>query len=221
MERRFEEELHQLNSKLLRLALTVEEAIRLAIDSLRNRDAAAARKVIEEDRKIDETELEIEEYSLLLLAKYQPQASDLRFVTYAMKINAELERIADLAVNISEQSLGIMKQPLLKPLVDIPKMSQISQEMVRDVINAFVARDVALAKKVILADHEVDQLRNRIQDELIYDYVVKEPKDAPRAIALLLVARHLERIGDHATNIAEDVIYMVNAEVVKHHPERL
>ncbi|MFA5646140.1 MAG: phosphate signaling complex protein PhoU [Candidatus Ratteibacteria bacterium] len=221
MERRFEEELHLLNRKLLWLALTAEEAIRLAIESLENRDAAAARKVIEQDEKIDGMELEIEEYTLLLLAKYQPQASDLRFVTYAMKFTAELERIADLAVNISEQSLKIMEQPLLKPLVDIPKMSQISQEMVRDVINAFVSRDVSLAKKVILADQEVDRLHNQIQDELVYDYISKEPSDAPRAIALLLVARHLERIGDHATNIAEDVIYMVNAEVVKHHPERL
>jgi phosphate transport system protein len=138
-----------------------------------------------------------------------------------MKINSELERIADLAVDIAQRVLPLADKPLLKPLIDIPKLSALAQGMVRDAINAFVNRDVELAKKVVLSDPEADKLRNHVQDELINDYMAKDASTADRAVPLLLIARHLERICDHTTNIAEDVIYMVQAKVVKHHPEQL
>ena len=138
-----------------------------------------------------------------------------------MKIATDLERIADLAVDIAQRVLEIADQPLLKPLIDIPKLATLAQNMVRETINSFVNKDTELAKSVILKDNEADELRNLVQSELINDYMSKDPSSAPRAVALLLVARHLERICDHATNIAEDVIYMVKAEQVRHHPETL
>jgi phosphate transport system protein len=138
-----------------------------------------------------------------------------------MKINAELERIADLAVDISQRVLELIDKPMLKPLVDIPKLSVVAQNMIQDAIDSFVKRDVGLAKKVVLSDEEADQLRNLVQQELLNDYMAKDPTTAPRAMPLLLIARHLERICDHATNIAEDVIYMVEGKVVKHHIEEL
>ena len=150
------------------------------------------------------------------MALKQPIATDLRFITTGMKINAELERIADLAVNIAQRVLEIEDQPLLKPLIDIPKLSEIAQKMVRGSIDAFIERDEQKAKEVILSDPEADKLRNEIQEELMNKYMLKDGTTATRAIPLLLVARHLERICDHATNIAEDVIYMVRARVVRH-----
>ena len=166
-------------------------------------------------------ELEIEEHCLAMLAIPQPVAIDLRFITTALKLNNELERIADLAVDIAQRVLEIADKPLLKPLVDIPKLCAIAQSMLKDAIDAFVNRDIELAKKVVLRDSEADKLRNLVQQELIYDFMVKDGSTAPRAVPLLLIARHLERICDHTTNIAEDVIYMVEAKVVKHHPEKL
>jgi phosphate transport system protein len=166
-------------------------------------------------------ELEIEEKCLNIIALYQPAAADLRFVVMSLKITTDLERIADLAVDIAERVLELADQPLLKPLIDIPKLATLAQGMVRDVINSFVNKDTDLARSVILRDNEADELRNLVQSELINDYMKKDATTVPRAIPLLLVARHLERICDHATNIAEDVIYMVKAEVVKHRPESL
>lgn len=221
MERHFDEELRDLNKKLLEMAALVEESIRKAVDALKSLDRSKAQGVIDEDQRIDELELVIEDKCLSLLSLFQPQASDLRFITNATKINAELERIADLSVDIAQRVLEIADKPLVKPLVDIPILASIAQEMVKNAIDSFVNRDVDLAKKVVLADRDADLLRNRIQDELIYQYMVKDGTVAPRAVPLLLVARHLERICDHATNIAEDVIYMVSAKVVKHHPEKL
>jgi phosphate transport system protein len=148
-------------------------------------------------------------------------AKDLRLITTGMKINAELERIADLAVDIAQRTLELVDKPLLKPLIDIPKLTALAQNMIREAIESFVKGDIELAKKVVLSDPEADRLRNAIQEELINDYMVKDGSTAPRAVQLLLIARFLERICDHTTNIAENVIYMVQAEVVKHHPERL
>jgi phosphate transport system protein len=138
-----------------------------------------------------------------------------------MKINAELERIADLAVDIAQRVLELVDKPVLKPLIDIPKLSIIAQNMVGEAIDAFVKKDIALAKKVVLSDSEADRLRNLVQEELINDYMACDAKTADRAVPLLLIARHLERICDHTTNIAEDVIYMVEGKVVKHHTEEL
>lgn len=221
MERHLDEELKDLNKKILEMAALVEESIRNSVQALSSQDRVKAQQVIDDDRRIDELELVIEDKCLSLLSLFQPQASDLRFITNATKINAELERIADLSVDIAQRVLEIADKPLVKPLVDIPILSSIAQKMVKDAIDAFVNRDVELAKKVVLADRDADFLRNSIQQELIYDYMVKDGTVAPRAVPLLLVARHLERICDHATNIAEDVIYMVSAKVVKHHPEKL
>jgi phosphate transport system protein len=148
-------------------------------------------------------------------------AVDLRFIVMAMKITTDLERMADLAVDIAQRVLEIVDKPPLKPLIDIPKLTIIAQQMTKDAINAFVNKDSDAAAKMILMDSQADDLRNVVQQELINDYMAKDPTTADRAVPLLLIARHLERICDHATNIAEDVIYMVNAAVVKHHPEKI
>ncbi len=221
MLRHLDEELKELHKEILRMAVFTQESIFKSIESLKNRDKYLAQEVINTDNKIDELELAIDEKCIDLIARYQPMAGDLRYIATGMKINAELERIADIAVDIAQRSLELMEKPLLKPLVDIPKLSGIAQKMVRDAIDAFVKRDAQLARQVVLADAEADRLRNLVQDELVNEYLARDPKTAERAVALLLIARFLERICDHTTNIAEDVIYMVEAKVVKHHPEEL
>ena len=148
-------------------------------------------------------------------------ARDLRFITTGMKINAELERITDIAVDIAQRVLELADKPHLKPLVDIPKLTAIAQGMVKTALDSFINGDIESAKKVLLSDPDADNLRNLIQKELVEDYMVKDSSTCPRAVQLLLITRFLERICDHATNIAEDVIYMVQAEVVRHHPEKL
>lgn len=221
MERHFDEELKELHKEILRMGVMAQEAIYKSIEALKNRDKAQAQGVINADNTIDELELMIDEHCIDLIARYQPMAGDLRFVTTGMKVNAELERIADLAVDISQRVLEIVDKPLLKPLIDIPKLSAVAQNMVQDSINAFVERNVELAKNTVLGDSEADKLRNLIQNELVSDYMGRDLATADRAVPLLLIARHLERICDHAANISEDVIYMVQAKVVKHHPEEL
>lgn len=221
MERYFDEELKELHKEIIKMATLTQEAIRKSIEALKNRSKSETQDVIDADDSIDELELMIDEKCIDLIARYQPMARDLRFVTTGMKINAELERIADLAVDISQRVLELVDKPILKPLVDIPKLSVVAQNMIRDAIDAFVKKDTGLAKKVVLFDEEADRLRNLVQEELINDYMAKDSSTANRAVPLLLIARHLERICDHATNIAEDVIYMVEGKVVKHHPEEI
>ncbi len=221
MERHFDQELKELNEGILKMGAFAEEAIFKSIEALKNRDRNLADSVISNDNNIDELELIIDEKCVDLIARYQPMAKDLRFITTGMKINSELERIADIALDIAQRTLEIVDKPLLKPLIDIPKLTVIAQNMVKMAIDAFVKGDIELARKVLMSDPEADKLRNEIQKELVEDYMVKDGSTAPRAVQLLLIARFLERICDHATNIAEDVIYMVQAEVVKHHPEKL
>lgn len=221
MDRHFHEDMNAFNKKILEMAALAEEAIYKVMESLKDRDVARAQEVIENDERIDELENTIEEMGIDILALMQPVAVDLRFVTTGMKLNSELERIADLAVNIAQRILEIADEPLIKPLIDIPKLSDVARQMVRDAINSFVNRDQELARQVIRADVESDVLRNSVQKRLIYEYMCKDGACAPRAVPLLLIARHLERICDHATNIAEDVIYMVEAKVVKHKPKEL
>ena len=221
MERHFDEELLELKKDILGMGSLVQEAIARSVEALKNLSRESAQQVILDDKAIDEWELKIDEECLDLLALRQPMAIDLRFITMAMKISTDLERMADLAVDISQRVLELSDKPLLKPLIDIPKLTVVAQEMTRDVLNSFINGDVDLAKQVILRDKEADNLRNLVQTELINDYIAKNKSNIPRAIPLLLIARHLERICDHATNIAEDVIYMVQAKVVKHHPENL
>jgi len=221
MIRHFDEELKELNKDVLKIGAFAEEAIFKSVEALKNRDKEMAKSVIDHDNDIDKLELEIDEKCVDLIARYQPMARDLRFITTGMKINAELERIADIAVDIAQRTLELVDKPLLKPLVDIPKLTGVAQNMVKLSIDAFVKADIKLAKEVLLSDSEADGLRNLIQKELIEDYMLKDCSTAPRAVQLLLIARFLERICDHATNIAEDVIYMVEAKVVRHHPEEL
>ncbi|MDD4294087.1 MAG: phosphate signaling complex protein PhoU [Candidatus Omnitrophica bacterium] len=221
MKRHFDEDLKKMNTDILKMAAMSEESIYKAVEALKNRDKDLARAVIDSDYKIDELELVIEEEAISLLALNQPMAVDLRFITTGMKINSELERIADLSENIAQCVLQLADKPLLKPLVNIPKLAEISRKMVRDAIDSFVNLDEELAKKVIFSDSEADKLRNSIYNKLIYDYMLKDGSTAPRAVPLLLIARHLERICDHAGYIATNVIYMIKAKVVKHHLERL
>lgn len=221
MERIFDEELKQLRQDILMMASLVEEEIFKSVEALKQRNEALAEEVIASDKRIDELENKIDEFCLDLIALRQPVAQDLRFITMAMQINSDLERIADLAVDIAQRALELISQPALKPLIDIPKLANLSQVMLKEAIDAFINKDVELAKKVVLSDKEADSLRDLVQEELIYDYLAKDGLSAPRAVPLILVARHLERICDHATNIAEDVVYMIQAKVVRHHPEKL
>jgi phosphate transport system protein len=221
MERHLHEEIKHLNEQLLQMAALAEEAIHKSVEALKQQNGGLAQEVIAQDSVIDEYENRIEEQAIDLLACFQPMAVDLRFITTGMKINAELERIADLAVNIAQRTLELVDKPLLKPLIDIPKLAEVAKRMVKGAIDAFVRQDKELARQVILSDPEADALRNEVQRELLDDFMSKDKATVPRAVPLLLIVRHLERICDHATNIAEDVIYMVEALIVKHHPEKL
>jgi phosphate transport system protein len=175
-----------------------------------------AEKTIREDKAINEMELEIDDLSLKLLALHQPMAADLRFITSAMRINIELERIGDLAVNISERVLSLNQEPQLKPYIDLPRMAEISKMMVKDVLDAFVQGDADLARAVCERDDQVDDLKDQVFRELL-SYMISDTRTITRAVQLIIVSRYLERIADHATNIAEGVIFMVNARVIKHH----
>jgi phosphate transport system protein len=221
MERHFDDELKLLRVDILKMSDLARQAITKSIEALTNRDKAQAQNVINDDNNIDELELTIDEKCIDLIARYQPMAKDLRFITTGLKLNAELERIADLAVDIAQRVLEISDKPLLKPLIDIPKLSDVAQNMVREAIDSFIKKDIGLANKVITSDEEADKLRDRICAELINDYMSKDTSSATRAVPLLLIARHLERICDHASNIAEDIIYMVEGKTIKHHHEEL
>ncbi|MBF0484713.1 MAG: phosphate signaling complex protein PhoU [Candidatus Omnitrophica bacterium] len=222
MERHLDDELKKLNQDLLTMATLTEEAIHKAIEALKNLNKDMARDVIIGDEKIDEYEITIEEFAIELLALFQPMAIDLRFITTAgMRINSELEMIADLVVNIAQRTVQLSDMPQLKALVNIPKLGDNAKWMVKSAIDAFVNRDEELAKKVILSDSAVNELRTIIIHDLINNHIVKDGTEATRAIPLILIARDLERICDHAVAIAQDVIYMLRAKMVKHHPERL
>ena len=219
MERLFDEELTRLKEKLLRMAALVEDSIELAIEALKTQKEEPGCEVLRRERDVNLLDIEIDETCLRLLALRQPMAGDLRFVTSAMKIGAELERMGDLAVNIVERAVELRDLPLLKPLIDIPRMAKMAQAMVRDSIASFIARDAVLAEDVVKRDEGVDGLNDQIFRELL-TYMIQDPTSVKRAVGLLLVARHLERIADHATNIGEDVIYMVKGKTVKHYLDR-
>ena len=221
MERHFDEELKGLYNDILRMGAYAEDAIYKSIEALKQKNINLAKFVITNDINVDRLELDINAKCIDFIACHQPIAKDLRFITTAMSINSELERITDLAVDIAQRVLDLVDKPQLKPLVDIPKLAQVAQNMVKMAIDSFVSGNIDLAKKVLLSDPEADTLRNLITKELIEDYMMKHPSSSFRAVQLLLIARFLERICDHTTNIAEDVIYMVQAEVVRHHPEKI
>lgn len=215
MERTFEHQLEALADTIQRMGGLVEQAIDLSVQALVDRDAALARKVIESDREIDQLELDADKLAMQILARYQVAARDLRFVTTAMKILPELERMGDQAVNTAERCLELLKEPPLKPLIDLPKMAQRSREMVQGSLDAFVARDADRARAVIALDDELDHRTESIFRELV-SYMMEDPRTITRSIRLTFVAKYFERIGDQATNVAEQVIYMVEGTVVRH-----
>jgi phosphate transport system protein len=215
VETHLHQELNQLKSEMLRMAGLAERAISNAIEALVKRDTPLAEKTIREDAQINNLELDIDERCLQLLALHQPMAADLRFITSAMRINVELERIGDLAVNIAERVVSLNQEGQLKPYIDIPEMEEITQNMLRDVLNAFVNSDAALARSVCERDDQVDGLNDQVFRELL-TYMLSDPKTITRAVHLIIVSRCLERIADHATNIAEGVIFMAKALVIKH-----
>jgi phosphate transport system protein len=215
MERQLDYELNFLKESLLKMASLTEESIAKSIKSLVKRDSTFAQEVIEEDTKIDLLEVKINNLALKLLALKQPMASDLRFITSAMKISSHLERIGDQAVNIAERSLELITQPLLKPLIDIPRMAELAQEMVKNSIGFLINNDVSLAEELWKVENVIDDLNSQIFRELL-TYMIEDPKTIKRAIGLILVGRHLERISDLSTNIAEEVVYIVNGKNIKH-----
>lgn len=218
IERPFDEELKALKEKLLEMAARAEEQIALAVRALKERREDMACQVLEREAAINRLDIEVDETAMKLLALRQPMAADLRFITSAMSIGTDLERIGDLAVNIAERTLDLLKRPQLKPLIDIPRMAELAQAMVRDALTAFVNGDEKLAKQVCERDDEVDELNDQVFRELL-TYMMQDPGTITRAVDLILVGRHLERIADHATNIGEDVIYMVKGRTIKHHAE--
>ena len=217
-ETHFQKELEKLKENLLRMAALVEKVISDAVQSLMKRDSELAQKTITSDDAINDLEIVIEEMCLKLLALRQPMAIDLRFITAAMKIVTDLERMGDQAVNIAERAISLNQEPQLKPYIDVPRMAEIVQSMVKDVLDAFVKQDSKLARSVCERDDLVDGLNDQVFRELL-TYMISDSKTITRAVHLMIVSRCLERIADHATNIAEDVIFMVDARVIKHHAE--
>jgi phosphate transport system protein len=220
MERLFDEELNKLKEKLLRMAGIVEESVALSIEGLKDQKEELAREVIRREESVNLLDVEIDETCLRLLALRQPMAGDLRLITSAMKIGVDLERMGDLAVNIAQRTLELLKAPLLKPLIDIPRMAKLAQAMLKDAIQAFIDRNDALASEICKRDDAVDALENQIFRELL-TYMIEDPASIWRAVGLLLVSRYLERIADHATNIAENVIYMVKGRMIKHNIDKI
>jgi len=219
MQRHFDEKLEQLKERLLIMGGLVEKAVHLSVESLKLRNESLATEVIAQiEPQVNQLQLELDDRALHLLALQQPMAIDLRLITSTMKINSDLERMGDLAVNIAERALSILSHPILKVLVDIPRMAEITEGMVKDSLDAFVRRDSDLARQVVLRDDEVDQFRDKVFGELIAA-MIKVPRCIQEALDLILVSRNLERIADHATNIAEDVIYMVLGRDIRHHAE--
>jgi phosphate transport system protein len=218
VERHFERELEQLKQQLLLMGGHAESIVLKSVDALRRLDESLAREVFADDKIIDRMELDIDERCLRLLALQQPMARDLRFITAALKINNDLERVGDHAVNIAGSVMRLAGQPLLKPLVDIPRMAELANGMLREALDAFVRQDAVSARRLCRADDVVDSLNDQLFRELL-SYMVENPTTITRALELILVARNLERVADLATNIAEEVVFIAEARVIKHHAE--
>ncbi len=215
MQRHFHEELETLKQTLLAMGGLVEDQIRRVVRALVERDSDLAQEVIERDREVNTYDVEVDEKCVELLALHQPTAGDLRFITTAMKIVTDLERIGDQAVNIAQRVVELNREPQLKPYIDLPRMADQAQRMVKESLDAFVARDTDLARQVCGEDDSVDAFKEQIFRELL-TFMMEDPKTIPRAIRLILISRFLERVADHATNIAEMVIYMVESKMVRH-----
>ncbi len=211
----FEKELEALKEKVLRLGSLVEKAISDSIKSLVERNSVLAAETIDRDALVNTLDVEIDEECIRLIALRQPRAGDLRLITTAMKITTDLERIGDLAVDIAERALELNEEPQLKPYIDIPRMTEIAQGMVRDALDAFVKKDSALARDVLMRDDTVDQLNYQVFNELLF-FMIQDPKTVSRAVKITYVSKYLERIADHATNIAEMVVYLVEGKIIRH-----
>ena len=218
MELHFDQELAQLKEKLLLMSSLTEQNVALAIRALVERNNAAAVKVERDDDLLDKLEIEIDSLGIRLLALRQPKASDLRLITTAMKISTDLERMGDRAVTIARRALELNTEPELKPLVDIPRMAEICQSMIRDTLDAFVYQKPDLARQMPQRDDEIDQLNRKVQGDLT-DLMLRDSGTIVRALKLMRVAQSLERIGDHATNIAEEIVYLFEARDIRHHQE--
>ena len=214
----FQKELQKLNDLILKMGAMVEKSIFNSIEALKKNNPKLAREVIAADDVIDQVELEVDDLCLELLATQQPMAVDLRFITTGMRIGSDLERIGDLAVDIAQRAEELSSQPLLKPLEDIPKMAELAEKMVHKALDSFVKRDANLARSLWQDEEKADGYRDLVSDELIA-IMARDPSTTSRALPLILISRHLERIADHATNIAEDVVYMVEGKVIKHAPK--
>jgi len=215
MERHFQKELDNLNARIIEMGSRAEEMIRLAMQSLVERRAELASQVESLEHELNHMHLENDNFALRLLATQQPVAGDLRFLVTAIKINGELERVGDQAVNISENTQALLQSPPLKPLIDLPAMAELAEKMVRESHDAYVRRDAIQAEAVIMEDDKVDALKDQIFRELL-TFMVADSTTIPRALSLILISRNLERIGDQAVNIAEDVIFMVAGKDVRH-----
>jgi phosphate transport system protein len=214
--RHFQEELDILKTRLLEMGGLAEERVRSAVQGLAERDFAQIERVLHGDEPVNVLHIEIDDRCLKLLALHQPVAADLRAVMAAVKINTDLERVGDLAVNIAEASKRYATHPPVKKLIDIPRMTDIAQAMLRDALDSYVNQDIVLAQHVLNEDDKLDALKTQIFRELL-TFMLHDPGTIEPSLDLILVSRHLERIGDHATNIAEDVIFLVSARDVRHH----
>jgi phosphate transport system protein len=215
MQRHIDQELADLKSQILRMGALVESQIEGSIKALVDRDADLASRIIERDTLVNTMDVEIDENCMRLLALQAPAARDLRFVTTAMKISTELERMSDISENISERVIELNEEPQLKPYIDIPRMANWTMMMVRESLDAFVRSDAALARKVCADDDFVDNLTHQLFRELL-SFMIENPATITRAIRLTFIGKSLERIADHATNIAELVIYMVEGKIIRH-----
>jgi phosphate transport system protein len=216
--RHFVEELDQLKSRLLEMSSLVEAAIYRSITAVVQKDESLANDVLKNEARINSIEIEIDEFAISLLALQQPMAADLRFLVASLKINNDLERMGDLAVNIAQRAISLLNEPIVSPMIDIPHIAALVQSMVRKSLDAFVSRDADLARSVLASDDAVDDLRNASFHELI-SFMEKDPRNIRQAVDLLSVVRNLERIADHATNVAEDVMFLAKGIDVRHHAE--
>jgi phosphate transport system protein len=218
MERHFDQELAELKQALLRMAGLAEQSVAQVLKALVQRDDALAKKVHDDDSLLDQLQIEIDDRCIKLLGLRQPVAKDLRFIAMSMKICTDLERIGDQAVNIAHRAEELNKEPLLKPLIDIPHMADIARGMIRDALDAFVYEKPEVARQLIQRDQQVDRLNQQLHRELT-SFMVEDPHTITRCLNLMSIAHNLERIGDHATNIAEEIVYLYEARDIRHQHE--
>jgi phosphate transport system protein len=216
--RHFEQELEQLKGKLLEMSALVEAAVQRSVAAVTQKDRSAAEQVLRDEARINALEMEIDEFAINLLATQQPLAADLRLVVAALKINTDLERMGDLSASIAQRAVSLLSEPVIQPMVDLRHISSLVESMVRKSLDAFVANDADMARSVLASDDAVDSLRTASYHELL-SFMEKDPRNIPQSLDLIGITRSLERIADHSTNIAEDVLFLVKGIDVRHHAE--